>query len=191
MIVWITGLPAIGKTRFLRSIRCPGWSVRHLDLFKDRALRDASISRRVLEPTLGGGACWPLSTPDVVHLHSSIQTYLAFQQRLAAEVATYCHPKLKAMRATGLWLVEASPFLLDTVRDRDWTIYLDSEREPHVRRLAQRFGCDSDTASKLRTFYLAALACMRLEVNRASMLERVTESRELAGLLPTKCSDPS
>jgi hypothetical protein len=172
MIVCITGLPGIGKSRLLRKARPSGWSWLETDRLRDE------LAPACLEHAVG----WPPTPEQYSALFQSPRRYTEFQRELGVYIMRVYRSKLRVIGAKTNAFLEVSPFVLAGMPELTERIYLRVDTRTHARNLMCRFSIRFSEATALVDFYRKALDYCSLEAQHLIDLPQF-ESVNLADLL--------
>lgn len=166
MILWLTGLPGIGKTTFLRRRLPTGVQQLEVDQLRDELSRSRP-----------NDSVWPPTCDEQRAIYASPLRYIEYYDKLGRQLWRVHEQRFARMCAEDRWVIEVSPFLLAAFPQRGGRLFLNLTPEMHVPRLARRHALGETGARALLDFYRSSLALTNLMVERCvdlSLLERQT-----------------
>ncbi|MCP4676647.1 MAG: ATP-binding protein [Deltaproteobacteria bacterium] len=163
MIIVVTGLPGVGKTRFLRRlVKGELFYLIEIDKIKYRMLEQ----KRFLLST----SCRQHYNPprywkkeDIIGNHEKMMAHYKDMGRCLNE---YLIPALAYIKKSGNWIVEISPFLLEYIEMEGDVFWFYTSRTSHETNIATRIRSDVIDAGKIMALYNYHFNFIESQVNR-------------------------
>lgn len=176
-IIFITGLPCIGKTRMLVEL-CQKWNARlvQFDILRQQVMPRTSHSEILSSQALGFAfSGFPLTATEWFSLIESTERFLSFHAWQAQTLSADLFKAFDAECDCGQPPVvcEISPFVLSALPPQNAVVMCTVDRELHIKRIISRVCCSRADAKVIEEFLSRAFALIRdqMQIVRAISLQ--------------------
>jgi len=185
-IIFVTGLPCIGKTRALLRL-CKKLESRYIQFDNYRDLhtpRKVSVDLQSFDigfPFRG----FPLTFDEWCRLIETTDGFISFYKWLGNNVGLdfVNYLEMESESSPKPIVCEISPFVLSVLPQRHPVIMCNISRALHTERLAQKIGCSNEEAHMVSTFYSQAYIRVKGHINLECAINLASLSNSLARIL--------